>query len=121
MSRATAIHAVQMAMGKKLQQHERVRDLSLAGNPPSASASMRSALGTLDPDDGLCGRCIIVRGCDPVAADDHRHYWPLTMARRWRWNGQGLEIDGDQRPTSEDYDICADAIVAEVARLEVRT
>jgi hypothetical protein len=43
------------------------------------------------------------------------------MARRWRWNGQGLEIDGDQRPTSEDYDICADAIVAEVARLEVRT
>jgi hypothetical protein len=121
MSRATAISLVRLASARKLRQHPAVASLVAAGTvtrpPLSVSTVMRSALGLLD-EDGHIDKTIIVRMCDPGDADDHRHYWPLTVQRRWRWNGQGLDLDLTAQPSDAEYDIISDAILEEVSVLE---
>ena len=121
MTRNQAILQVMIAAGKRrLWQHAEVAERIAAGafmrRPLSTSTSMRSALGLLD-DDGHIDKTVIVRMCDPGDADDHRHYWPLTVRRRWRWNGQGLDLDLTDKPTDVEYEIIANAIVEEVDRL----
>jgi len=123
MTRAEAILMVMHARGRRLRQHPAVAALAASGvlhKPPlSVAATMRSALGLLD-DDGHIDKTVIVRMCDPGDADDHRHYWPPTVRRRWRWNGQGLDLDFGDNPTDIEYELIADAICNEVRILEAR-
>lgn len=121
MSKSTATHEFRKAQAWALRQHGRVTAVlpKCKKQPLTKTTGMRSVLGLLDPDDGAVTDLIIVRYCDPGDADDHQMHWPTTISDRFRWNSAGLVLDSVRTPTHEQYDVIADAIVAEAERLRV--
>ena len=121
MSMATAKLAVAVARNRALKQDPTVAEKQAASaftrQASSSSDLMRAAIGLIDPDDGHAETTILIRHSDPFDADDHRHYWGPTIATRWRWNGQGLDLDGVAKPGHDVYDVISEAIVEAVERL----
>ena len=83
----------------------RVADVQSRERPYAAGPFLRCALGIVDEFGEV--DAITVRDCDPLDTADHKLYWPLTIARRWRFARGGMHAVGEDMTQAQKECILA--------------